>query len=397
MPGRSPSPLLLALTALAWWRIQQRGPGEALEAFTREPKAVMGTTARLIAVRTPGESELAEQALNAAEAELRRIEALMSTWIESSELSRLNAAPAGQAIELSTATLEVIAAAKAAHVETGGAFDATCRPLIELWRQAGKSGVLPSEAELRAARAASTWGDFEIGESAVAKKKASARLDLGGIAKGYAIDRALAVLKAHRCLGGLVEVGGDLACFGDSGSEAGWSVAVRDPFVGGEGKRSAQDGSAAARESGAAASAGELEALWLRPGQAVCTSGDYERYSEIAGERYSHIIGPADRAAGPGERAGERGGRERDGGGCLGNGSVGAGVRDLARARGGDPGAGDSPQERGARAQALAGGRRPAPVVVGLAPGVEKRQSAPGVETALLHDEDSLRRGVATK
>jgi thiamine biosynthesis lipoprotein len=284
--------LLLALTALAWWRIQQRGPGEALEAFTREPKAVMGTTARLIAVRTPGESELAEQALNAAEAELRRIEALMSTWIESSELSRLNAAPAGQAIELSTATLEVIAAAKAAHVETGGAFDATCRPLIELWRQAGKSGVLPSEAELRAARAASTWGDFEIGESAVAKKKASARLDLGGIAKGYAIDRALAVLKAHRCLGGLVEVGGDLACFGDSGSEAGWSVAVRDPFVGGEGKRSAQDGSAAARESGAAASAGELEALWLRPGQAVCTSGDYERYSEIAGERYSHIIDP---------------------------------------------------------------------------------------------------------
>jgi thiamine biosynthesis lipoprotein len=134
--------LLLALTALAWWRIQQRGPGEALEAFTREPKAVMGTTARLIAVRTPGESELAEQALNAAEAELRRIEALMSTWIESSELSRLNAAPAGQAIELSTATLEVIAAAKAAHVETGGAFDATCRPLIELWRQAGKSGLV---------------------------------------------------------------------------------------------------------------------------------------------------------------------------------------------------------------------------------------------------------------
>ncbi|MCK4602007.1 MAG: FAD:protein FMN transferase, partial [Phycisphaerae bacterium] len=104
-----------------------------------------------------------------------------------------------------------------------------------------------------------------ITEDGVIKTTDTASLDLGGVAKGYGIDRAVEAMIQAGCRGGLIDVGGDIRCFGRSA----WTVAVRDPFGRTE----------------------PVAVLRLRGG-AVCTSGNYERYYEIAGRRYSHIIDP---------------------------------------------------------------------------------------------------------
>jgi thiamine biosynthesis lipoprotein len=127
---------------------------------------------------------------------------------------------------------------------------------------------LPTPEDLREARAQSSWDQIQFGPGGVTKSLSSTRVDVDGIAKGYAIDRALEVLQRSGARGGMVEVGGDLRLFGE-GPEGGlWTLAIRSPF---------EDRPWA-----------ELE---LQEG-AVCSSGDYARYLEIGGRRFSHIVDP---------------------------------------------------------------------------------------------------------
>ena len=266
---------LALLAAFAWWRL---GAGGAPVLVERRPVGIMGTSCTLGGVVPAREEAQGTAALAAAEGELRRLEAALSTWIEASEISRLNAAAADVAVPLSRDSRALLDRARQLHRESAGAFDITCRPLVTLWRRAGEAGRLPTPPEITAARAASSWEQLELTAEGARKRSASAQVDLGGIAKGYAIDRALESLRAHGLTGGLVEVGGDLAVFGSAPDGEAWEIAVRDP---------------------------RSETVWgtlrLRAG-AVCTSGDYARYVEIEGRRHSHIVDPrsgqpADRAA----------------------------------------------------------------------------------------------------
>ena len=255
-----------ALTAVALWKISAPSSPPAAQVFVSHPEGVMGTTCTLIAVTD--DPTQGQKALRDAEGALRRVEALMSVWLVDSEISRLNGAAAGEEVALSPETLLVLDTASTAALETDGAFDVTCRPVIELWRQAAERGRLPTDAELESARAVSSWELIELTPSGGIKHADTARVDLGGIAKGYAIDHALDTMKAAGVLGALVDVGGDLRCSGQPPQGSLWMVDVRDPF--GEGRL------------------GEL-GVW---GAAVCTSGDYARFVEIDGRRYNHIIDP---------------------------------------------------------------------------------------------------------
>jgi len=268
---------LAALVSVGLWKTHG-GRGPRREAVVRRIDGLMGTTAMLGAVMAPGRGAEAEPLLREAEQTLRRVEARMSTWLADSETGRLNAAPAGRHVPLSPEVLGLLRTARRAAVDTDGAFDVTCRPLIELWREAGRRGKPPTDAELAAARAASNWNLIELDAKGAVKRSDTARVDLGGIAKGYAIDRALDVLKRDgRLEGGLVDVGGDLACFGRPPSGDRWPVEVQNPF-------------------------GDGVLLRLRlPGGAVSTSGAYARYVEIDGTRYSHILDP--RTARPADAA----------------------------------------------------------------------------------------------
>jgi len=260
---------LAALTGVAAWRA-----GEAKWGVWRsEPAAVMGTNTKLTVVARAG-SDVAPQALAAAEAALRRAEVLMSWRLDGSEVSAVNAASPGEFVELSPETLEVLKLSKRIWRESGGAFDVTCFPIIALWAKAGR--VEPPEARrvpgpeaLAAAREASSWKHFAFQQAGVTKSVATARIDLGGIAKGYAIDRALEAIRAAGAAGGLVDVGGDIRCFGRPAQGGRWTIDIRDPF----------------------GSDKPLTTLSLSAA-AVCTSGHYARHSEIEGRRYSHIVDP---------------------------------------------------------------------------------------------------------
>lgn len=245
--------------------------------------AIMGTEGRVVVQVPRGRIDEELHELRAVESEIRRIEARMSTWIDDSEMSRLNHAAAGVHVPLSDESLAVLRAAHAAWTQTDGAFDVTCRPVIELWREAARTGRLPDDKAIAAARAESSWPQIELLTDGARKTVATARVDLGGIAKGFAIDEGIdyttgnfARSGVHLTAGGLVEIGGDLAVSGRAPGDKPWRVDVRDPFGTG--------------------TLGALEISAVREGRAVplavCTSGNYARFSQIEGRRYSHIIDP---------------------------------------------------------------------------------------------------------
>lgn len=251
---------------------------DAPAVYTRSGGGIMGTTCSLSIVAPSGRPAVADRAARAAEEALRDVEVRMSTYIEASELSRLNAAGAAERVQLSPETLDLMDFARRMSGRTWGAFDPTARPIIELWKRGGRAGELPDAAAMDAARAASGWEHFRFVDGGVVKDDPAAGVDLGGIAKGYGIDRAVEAVRAAGAAGGLVEVGGDLRCFGNRPGKGRWTVAVQSPFA---------DDAA-------------IAALAIESG-AVCTSGNYRRFSEIDGRRYSHIVDP--RTARPVDRA----------------------------------------------------------------------------------------------
>jgi len=270
MKNRLPVLLVaLGLVLLFGWACREATTETASQrVFRYEPAGVMGTVCTLALVADRDQAVAAQRQFESVEAELRRLEALLSTWIESSQISRFNAADAGQPLFLDQEVMTVLRLGHELHSSTAGTFDITARPLIELWRRAGQEGLLPSEDELTAARAESTWDHIHLAAGEVRKDHSSTRVDVDGIAKGHAIDRALEVLRDSGARGGMVEIGGDLRLFGQGPEGQTWKVAIRSPF--------------------ADTSWAEIE---LQQG-AVCSSGDYARSVEIDGQRYSHIIDP---------------------------------------------------------------------------------------------------------
>ena len=260
---------------ILWQHVRQGGssvrpvPAQEPLIFQSSPAGVMGTEVHLTAVAPPGQEKKAARALEEAEAVLRDVEAHMSTWLSGTELSLLNSAPAGEVVELSEPTMEVLRLARRLATESDGAFDVTCRPIIELWKQAGKDNRLPGDQEIAQARQATGWQHIELLERGARKKIAQAGVDLGGIAKGYSSDQAAEAMKATGIASGIVAVAGDIRCFGRGADGGKWRVAIRDPFH--------TDQTLATLE------VGEM---------GVSTSGNYFRFVRIAGKPYSHIVDP---------------------------------------------------------------------------------------------------------
>ena len=259
---------VLGLVAVGLWRA---GKNRAPVSWVAHPIGIMGTETKLTVVAAPGRHDVLVKASKAAEAALRRVEVRMSTHMADSEISCFNAAEPAQAVDISPETAEVLRASADLAKQTDGAFDVTCRPIIDLWKKAAEEDKLPADAELAAALALVGWDKIALREGAVEKLTMSGGVDLGGIAKGYGIDRAVAAMKDAGAIGGLVDVGGDVRCFGRRPKGGKWVVAIRDPF-----SRNPRD---------------VIRHLRLSQG-AVCTSGNYERYREIEGTRYSHIVDP---------------------------------------------------------------------------------------------------------
>jgi thiamine biosynthesis lipoprotein len=259
-PLRSILPMaLLLLASLA-------PPPVAAEWLSRE-EAIMGTAIR---VELWAEDKAAgAAAIDAVMDEMRRIDVLMSPYKPDSELSRVNRDAAAKPVRIGRELYDLIALSLDYSKKTGGAFDITFSSVGYLYDY--RRGIRPSEADIAANLDAIDYRHLELDPKtrSIRFARPGVRIDLGGIAKGYAVDAGIAILKKCGFQHALVSAGGDSRILGDHRGRP-WVIGIRNPR--------GDDQSMVA-------------ALPLT-NEAISTSGDYERYFEADGVRYHHIINP---------------------------------------------------------------------------------------------------------
>ena len=233
-----------------------------------ESWTVMGTFAR-VSVPAHERDGLASSVATATEV-FERVNALLSTYDPDSEISLVNGAAGGEPVAVSPLTREVLAQSVRASRETDGCFDPTVLPLMRLWgfRDGRPRERAPSAEELRETLNAIGVGHLVLAESTALLDVAGVEIDLGGIAKGYAVDLVFDELAARGVENIMVDLGGNIRCRGIARGERTWRIGVRNPFE-------------------RASIVGTID---LGGGMAVATSGNYERFVTIAGEQYAHIV-----------------------------------------------------------------------------------------------------------
>jgi thiamine biosynthesis lipoprotein len=218
------------------------------------------------------ERDTANRAAQAAFDRIRQLNDVMSDYDEKSELSRLSdTAGSGRAVKLSGDLWHVLEKAQEVSRQSDGAFDVTIGPAVRLWRRARRIKQMPDAERLAEVRKAVGYQFLVLdpkGRTATLKQPLM-RLDLGGIAAGYAADEALAVLRKHGITRALVDASGDVALGDAPPDKEGWRVGI------------------APLERGAPASR-----YVILKNQAISTSGDAFQFVELAGKRYSHIVDP---------------------------------------------------------------------------------------------------------
>jgi len=229
----------------------------------------MGTELK-VSVWTADEAR-ADVAVAAVFAEFDRLDALMSVWKDGSDMSRLNASAGGRAVPVSAETREVLRIAHQISEQTGGTFDVTFAALSGLWKfdYQDKDGTVPDRREIRKRLPLVNYRDLVVDEGAgtALLKRKGMRVNLGGIGKGYAVDRGVDILRRSGLRDFMIQAGGDMYVAGKRGDRA-WRLGIRDP-------RGPADRIFAA--------------LDLTDGT-FSTSGDYERFFIKDGRRYHHII-----------------------------------------------------------------------------------------------------------
>jgi len=234
----------------------------------------MGTTWSLTLSNLPAEIQ-SKQLQQQIEELLENINALMSTWRTDSEISRFNSFTSTEWFDVSPQTHTLLQAAVRIHKESGGAFDPTVSPLVELW---GFGHTLPRQGLPDSSQITSTLQHtglekLQLHQSAMRMRKSipQLQLDLSAIAKGYAVDEVARLVSTQGLQNYLVEIGGEIRISGKNPQGEAWRVAIEYPHI--EKLRSAA-------------------VILSVTDAAVATSGDYRNFVKIDGKRYSHIIDP---------------------------------------------------------------------------------------------------------
>lgn len=233
---------------------------------------VMGTRA---SIELWGDSQTsANQLFNLVEQEMRRVEGVMSPYIAESELSKINRSAASNSLKISTELYEVIKKSLAFSEKTDGLFDVSFASVGYMYDY--RKGIKPGDRQLSEKLDAVDYKSILLDDQSIKFLKEGMRIDLGGIAKGYAVDRSIAILQQHGIESAIVSAGGDSRIIGNRGQDKKtqetlpWVIGIRHP-----------------REK-------NKQALRLPLiDTAVSTSGDYERFFIEDGQRYHHIIHPA--------------------------------------------------------------------------------------------------------
>lgn len=232
-------------------------------------QVAMGTVIEITLIAD--DEEASNKAAFRAFQEMKRIEQLMSPRIESGDVFRINQSSGKEWVKVSDETLKVIKKAQEISELSEGGFDITVTPLTELWRKAREKKIPPSAEEVKEKLGLVNFKNVEMDrEGRVFLKIKRMAIDLGGIAKGYAVDRAFELLKSLGYKNLIVNAGGDLRVGGLKNSQP-WSIGIQNP-----------------RESK------NFLARISVSDMAVATSGDYEKFFIYEGKRYHHIFNPRD-------------------------------------------------------------------------------------------------------
>ncbi len=270
-------PFLLAVYAIAL-AVPARAGGQEHDPKTGDhiierSRKAMGTFVEITV--WGGDDAAAAQAIEEAFAEFDRLDRMMTTWLPDSEVSRINAAAgSGKPIAVSPELFKCLSRAVEYSRLSGGLFDVTVGAFSGVWKfDEDNDGTIPAAPQVEERRKLVGWKDLVLDDKqrSVLLRRPGMRITLGGIAKGFAVDRATQILRNRGFIDFIVRAGGDMYVSGRHGDRR-WRVGIRDP-------RGARD---------AIFAAAEVEDMTFS------TSGDYERFTVKDGKRYHHILDPRD-------------------------------------------------------------------------------------------------------
>ncbi len=240
------------------------GPGTV-----QKTETIMGTEVSItVVVKTKAEGEAA---IDAAMAEVKRFDRMMSLYKEDSEITRVNMAAGKAPVKVSPEMIEMAEAARKISDLTGGAFDVTVGPFVVLWQMRLKQGKAPREREIEKIKSRVGYRHIIVDKKAstLFLKKPDMIMDFGGCAKGYAADKVAELLRKRGIDNAVVALAGDIRVMGHRPDGSFWRIGVQHP-----------------RDPGKTLTVLELSDKY------ISTSGDYERFQIVHKKRYHHILDP---------------------------------------------------------------------------------------------------------
>ena len=240
----------------------------------KQTRMIMGTFAEVTVYSN--DEKTAGKAIEGALDEMGRMDRIMSNYKKDSELSRLNRNAVKAPVPCGAELLDVIEKSQYYSELSDGAFDITISPFVALWGFFDEKGHIPPNKEIDRLLPAVSYKNIVISKSVDPKKPSTVflkntqtQIDLGAIGKGYAVDKALEIIKKFGIDNACVNLGGNIYVLGASAGKNTWKIGVQHPR-----------------------NKDEILGYLELKNEATATSGDYERFFEIKGKRYSHIINP---------------------------------------------------------------------------------------------------------
>ena len=232
-----------------------------------ETAEIMGTT---FSVKIDDHDD-PSAAAGAAFDEIRRIDRLLSTYKEDSEISEVNRRAASEPVSVGADFWEVVTASRRYHGLSEGCFDPTIYPLMRTWGFTRREGRVPTDEELARTLPLVDFAKVALDEAArtIGFEREGMALDFGGIAKGYSVDRAIEVLRGLGVKRAIIDAAGNFYALGTPIGRERWQAGIRHPLR-----------------------LDEIIATFPVTDKGVATSGNYERFFEIDGRKYCHIIDP---------------------------------------------------------------------------------------------------------
>lgn len=234
-----------------------------------ESSILMGSSFEITVVAE--DEDFAKESLAIAKKEIIRIENLISSWDQKSETSRINRNAGIAAVEVSKELFDLIFRAQQISKLSSGAFDLTFAAIDKLWNFDGRESEMPNPDTLKASVFNIGYQLIELDEESltVFLPKKGMKIGFGAIGKGYAADRAKQLLVERRVLGGIINASGDMNTWGTKPDGSSWTIGIVNPM-----------------------NNKKVFSWFSLEHNAVVTSGDYEKFTQINGRRYSHIIDP---------------------------------------------------------------------------------------------------------